>query len=299
MIRNILTQSPKDAWEAIRNYIVSNNNDKDISRLENILAGSAWDLWNTFAEHNPSAIENIIGFYETQSIGAAALILDALSLRELPLLIDGANKRRLNIMQSGIYATVLPAETTVFANALGFSLRSDLERGKTSKLLPDVYTFSSGLPFADCEISPQVKILYWHQFPDSILHNARTPETFKRDVKQKLTSDDFWQFVDRLLTGRKLLITSDHGYAITNDFVEINDSTQHDEMKQIYGQKRFEKLNANTELVPSTPPLELALNNYRFALGRRKWRASGGYPALQHGGLSLMECFTPFVILTK
>ena len=33
----------------------------------------------------------------------------------------------------------------------------------------------------------------------------------------------------------------------------------------------------------------------QFALGRRKWRITDGYPMLAHGGLSLLEVVVPFV----
>ena len=40
---------------------------------------------------------------------------------------------------------------------------------------------------------------------------------------QQLTSDDFWGFVERLATGRRLVITSDHGYAATGLFSDAAD----------------------------------------------------------------------------
>jgi hypothetical protein len=39
---------------------------------------------------------------------------------------------------------------------------------------------------------------------------------------EQLTSDDFWAFVERLATGRRLVITSDHGYAATGYFPDAD-----------------------------------------------------------------------------
>jgi len=47
--------------------------------------------------------------------------------------------------------------------------------------------------------------------------------------------------------------------------------------------------------LPWIPPLDLTLGSHRYALGRRKWKIQGGYPHLQHGGLSLLEMFVPFI----
>jgi hypothetical protein len=41
-------------------------------------------------------------------------------------------------------------------------------------------------------------------------------EPLTKDVAEQLSSDDFWAFVERLATGRRLVITSDHGYAAAN-----------------------------------------------------------------------------------
>ena len=42
------------------------------------------------------------------------------------------------------------------------------------------------------------------------------PGHHDKDAAQQLSSDDFWAFVERLATGRRLVITSDHGYAATS-----------------------------------------------------------------------------------
>ena len=48
-------------------------------------------------------------------------------------------------------------------------------------------------------------------------------DTLTRDIATQLTSDDFWSFVERLATGRRLVITSDHGYAATGLFFDAAD----------------------------------------------------------------------------
>lgn len=51
------------------------------------------------------------------------------------------------------------------------------------------------------------------------------------------------------------------------------------------------------------PVIDLVLDsrhgNYRYALGRRKWKCQGDYPTLTHGGLSLLEVAVPFIELSS
>ena len=122
-----------------------------------------------------------------------------------------------------------------------------------------------------------------------------------KEAYQSLTSDDFWALVDRLTTGRRLVITSDHGYAACGHFHEIVDKDQAAHMKAVFKGQRF----ADSSDMDGTwvPPIDLRLKSssgtYQYVLGRRKWKSSGGYPTLQHGGLSLLEVFVPYIELTK
>ena len=56
------------------------------------------------------------------------LILDGLSLRELPWLLQGAKERGFTTHGVAACASELPGETDEFARALGFASRSKLQR---------------------------------------------------------------------------------------------------------------------------------------------------------------------------
>jgi hypothetical protein len=110
----------------------------------------------------------------------------------------------------------------------------------------------------------------------------------------------FWAFVERLATGRRLVITSDHGYAATGYFHDA-DGEVGQFLKQTFSSGRSK--TATGDIGPFVPPVALQITNshgaHLLALGRRKWRSQGGYPTLTHGGLSLLEVLSPFVELTK
>ncbi len=112
------------------------------------------------------------------------------------------------------------------------------------------------------------------------------------------TGDDFWGFVERLATGRKLVITGDHGYANVGLFRDLVDKEQIDYMKKLF------KSGRSTTNCPESnhnwvPPLSIEMEGQSLALGRRKWKSQGGYPTLTHGGLSLLEVAVPFIEIEK
>ena len=122
-----------------------------------------------------------------------------------------------------------------------------------------------------------------------------------KETHSRLMSDDFWAFVERLTTGRRLVITGDHGYAATGLFPDLDDKDQANHMKGVFKGQR--SADGATTGAPWMPPVERSLvtthGPHRYVLGRRKWKSPSGYPTLQHGGLSLLEVFVPFIELSK
>jgi hypothetical protein len=319
----LTTSPPKQAWNAISEYLwgqfsapaVSTTSDteivgrdKDLNEIENVLSGSAWELWNDFENNIPKASASLIEFWEGHTQGRAILILDGLSLRESPWLLTEATRRGFKIVQAGCRGSELPAETTSFAKALGFSQRSALENNGagSSHKLPGAFTACSNLPWKECVdiIGAQEAFVFWHHWPDDRMHGLSGPgqglRKLARETHAALTSDDFWEFVERLATGRRLVITGDHGYAACGEFHDLS-GDQSTYMKKVFKSGRFAKTTG--EVAPFVPPIDLAITSvhgpYQFVLGRRKWKSPSGYPTLQHGGLSLMEIFVPFLEIRK
>jgi len=129
--------------------------------------------------------------------------------------------------------------------------------------------------------------------------------TLAREAAEKLGSDGFWNLVYRLTTGRRLIITADHGYAASGLFPDIVDAVQAQYLKQRFKSGRWTSV-AEIEQQVSTawvPPLDVQIKSAHadavFALGRRKWKSPGGYPTLTHGGLTLLEMAVPFIELSR
>lgn len=323
VLHGLTTDSAEDAWRAIvsnavdiasKPLVVGNapseviKRDREIGALDHFLSSSGWDLWQAFGDTVERTSDRLGKWWNEPYSAKAVLILDGMSLRELPWLLQGAKEHGFALHQVTATASELPGETNEFARALGFSSRSQLQNnggGLAHKLQP-AHTECVDMPWKDCEalIDGTPNWVFWHHWPDSKLHDGAGAgqglDILTHDAADQLSSNDFWAFVERLATGRRLVITSDHGYAATGYFPDA-DGEVGQFLKKTFSSGRSAAGTGDTG--PFVPPVALQINSphgaHILALGRWKWRSQGGYPTLTHGGLSLLEVLSPFVELTK
>lgn len=319
-----LTQgSDADAWRVIVGHAVgiaskplaaSNapsevvKRDREIGELDLFLSSSGWDLWQAFGGSVERTSDRLTRWWADPFAARAVLILDGLSLRELPWLLQGAREHGFTLHEVSANASELPGDTDEFAHALGFASRSKLQNngGGLAHKLQAASTESVDLPWKDCEnlIGSAPNQIFWHHWPDAKLHDGAGSgqglEPLTKDVAEQLSSDDFWAFVERLATGRRLVITSDHGYAATGYFPDA-DGEVGQFLKKTFASGRSAK--GTGDVGPFVPPVALQVHSphgaHLMALGRWKWKSQGGYPTLTHGGLSLLEVLSPFIELSK
>ena len=323
LLAELLSQEPNQAWEGIfaalwdrlskpvAGDVASEmvRRDKEIEDLDLVLSSSAWDLWAYFESCAPKTSETLAQFWAGAPGSKAILILDALSLRESPWLLHEASKRGFQVHRSLATASALPSDTTSFARELGLSQRSTLSAGQVASLrLDDAATALFDQPWKECAdtLPNHPNLLVWHEWPDSLMHDLSGPgpglRQLAEDAKDVLTGDDFWMFVGRLATGRRLVITADHGYAASGQFSDVLDQEQKEYFQRVFGAERYA---ASSEKAASNwlPPVDISLTtargDYRFALGRRAWSVQGGRKNLSHGGISLLEVTVPFIELSQ
>ena len=185
--------------------------DREIGELDLFLSSSGWDLWHAFGGEVERTSDRIVRWWTEPFSAKALLILDGLSLRELPWLLEGAKQRGFTIHDVGACASEIPGETNEFARALGFASRSKLQNngGGLAHRLQPTQTETVDLPWKDCAtlIGNASNQVFWHQWPDAKLHDGSGAgqglEPLTRDAAEQLTSDDFWSFVEQLATGRR------------------------------------------------------------------------------------------------
>lgn len=324
LLQSVACGTPQEAWGKIANYLWEQfsaslptsgadaeivKRDRGITELDNVLSGSAWDLWGHFGTVVARASQSIIDFWCSIQGGKAVLILDGLSVREAPWLLEQAASRGYKVHEAAVRGAELPPETTYFANSLGFSQRSSLENNQAGSAhkLKAATTACSNLPWRDCVdmVGPQKCFVFWHHWPDERMHDLSGPgaglHRLAKETHSVLIGDDFWLLVERLTTGRRLIITSDHGYAACGLFPDLTDKDQAAYMKTLFKSGRTAASDGQDGAW--VPPIDLRLTTphgtYQFVLGRRKWKSASGYPTLHHGGLSLLEVFVPYIELSR
>jgi hypothetical protein len=278
---------------------------------DRLLANAAWNLWDEFPSSAPTAVDELKRFWmQTSASGTAILILDALSLRELPLILDAAKDRGLKPTRVEALGAQVPTETDRFAEALGISGRARLFNNQPPSSFifggEDVFVDVLDAPFADCadSIGSKPRLFLWHKWPDEPLihlHDSQDdgPSIVAAQTKQQLSSAEFWRFLDRARQGRRIVITSDHGYAVSRFFSdEIEDPETIRVIRNTFGAKRCAVESSNKAWPRHhLPPLVSRYNGRLAMMGQRKWTVQGGFPHLCHGGLSLLEAVVPFIEL--
>ncbi len=326
LLRSLQDSPAKEAWKAIFGHawevcsqpLTKENaaaevtkRDREIGDLDLFLASAGWDLWFAYeacVEHAADAVAKWWAENEAGPTGRAVLILDGLSLREVPWLLQGAAERGYKLHSMCVAGAELPADTTRFANAMGFPQRSALENNGASSghRLPKARTEALDHPWADCAsfVGAEPNWALWHHWPDNRAHALAEAgqglTNLVAEVVKELTSDDFWTLVKKLTTGRRLLITSDHGYCASGLFSDvIEEQSKH--LKELLKSGRCAA--SASDGGPWVPPVSITLTTkhgtYAYAVGRRKWKSPGGYPTLTHGGLSVLEVAVPMLELSR
>ena len=162
-------------------------------------------------------------------------------------------------------------------------------------LMP-VITDVLSIPFEDCAVPPTANVVIWHSWLDDLIHlQNKLPDQVFKTAETVLQSDGFWAFINKLRQGRKLVITSDHGYAVSKRFSsEVSDTDAIDILKKTFGASR-NKTASEDWLSRFMPPIVMTHNKQHIIMGQWKWKVQGGFPHICHGGMSLLEVAVPFV----
>lgn len=271
---------------------------------DRLLAESAWELWqaHTAAAKRTSQVLQQWWSRHAGATGRAVLILDALSLRELAPLLGGAEAHGISPTSVDVTGSEMPSDTDQFAKALGVPSRSSLKNNAA----PAGFVLSAeGLhtdvldhPFEDCvgSVPNNPNVLLWHTWLDDLIHvHRKLPDQIYKQAARELQSEGFWNLVNRLRQGRRLAVTSDHGYAVAKLFSsQVTEEDAISALRDVFGASR-----RKPDSVPWTrrfmPPVVLTENGHHIVMGQRKWKVQGGFPHVDHGGLTLLETAVPFV----
>lgn len=271
---------------------------------DRLLSEAGWELWEAYPDSAPRTSTALKSWCNgSMPNGRAVLIIDALSIRELPLILGGAEARNIELSRVTVTGSECPSTTDQFATAIGAPSRAALANNtkpNSFRLISDpLYTDVLSMPFEDCAVPPVPNILIWHSWLDDLIHlQKKLPDQIAAQASTTLQGEGFWSFVNKLRQGRNLVITSDHGYAVSKLYSsQVADPDAVDLLRQTFGASRYTKA---VEPLPKRfmPPLVMTANQQHVVTGQWKWKVQGGFPHVCHGGMSLLEVAVPWIELS-
>jgi hypothetical protein len=276
--------------------------ESQVNALEEIIASSAPRVYDELTV-DPAPERDLRAFLMNQR-PAAVVVFDGLSLREIPAVLKLAERSGLRVVETGLAFAATPSETMDFVaqrlrvgkgNIAPVQLpgRSDLREAGIVAFHYNAVSQMQMLP----KDSPA--LLLWSAFPDQFFgdNTARFREHFQ---ELHVLFETAWKStVQQIPRGRKILVTSDHGYVFFGSNLSFarNNATVRP-LTQLMGGERFYRLDLGD--APTHPDLTvLPHRGVAMIRGRVQTHPTGQASSklYKHGGLSLMEMLTPWIVL--
>lgn len=270
-----------------------------INKFESIISSSADRIYGELLSP-PDPGKRLLNLLSSDK--TAVVIYDGLSLRELPIILRLAEKSGLRASEVDCSLAAIPSDTKEYikrefgfhdASPSNFSKKEFKERNITTS-----YT-AQPTQSAGCGESGKA-FLIWSAFPDNTYTDtgAKFENHFENIHVQIETA---WMNTVQQITGKtKIIITSDHGYVFFGTGMEFpRTASEMRELNDYFGNDRFVYLKDKPK-VPSSDDIYVdAVRGVAMVKGRVKTRSTGEAASklYKHGGLSLMETLTPWVVL--
>lgn len=277
--------------------------ERTVNELEEVIAAAAGRIYEELL--TPPFPERDLRHFLTAQQPCAAVIFDGLSLRELPLLQQLAESSGLRLAEQGWSKAALPSETLDFvAQRLGVGAVAPSQLpGNVELARQGIACYHLDQVNQQRRFDPSAQaLLIWSAFPDYRYkeRDAKFVELFEQLHHMLMTAwENSVQEVLRQAPGRRLLITSDHGYAYFGPGCSVpweNDAIR--PLTAYLGGARSAKL-AERPNPPDHRGLAVFPERGVAVVRGRVQTHPPGEPArklYKHGGLSLMEMLTPWLV---
>jgi len=214
---------------------------------------------------------------------ATFLVMDGMSFRESALLYRDLKEEGFDVAHTFAYSMV-PSDTEIFREKIGIPMSKFVQISK-----PDKIRFPADANYI------------WSNFPDVMLNKIQVGKVVISSLEDmyKTVKNIVFEIISRAESS-KIIILSDHGYIRTEaGFVfSVSDRAKR-KLQEILGSKRYLKMDSIDlkDLIEEGYIEEF--NGYYLVKSRYLWPVPGKYSIYIHGGLSLMECFTPVIEVRK
>lgn len=284
---------------APEDYLVEG--ERTVHAFEELVASSAAQFYDELAAASAQAP----ALLDRASKGSAVVVFDGASLREMPLLLGKAKESGFRIVERSFGLAALPSMTTAFvaARLLGKEVAPKTlpQRKELKEIGVKAYYLDNAISTQQIHPDNGETLLIWSAFPDITYQDSEARFARHFADMQSLFDAAWRNTVMQIPRGRRIIITSDHGYIF---FGAGFDSTRTSNACALLDQDRY-KVFGLEDKVPTRedePGLQV-FDEKRLAMlrGRLKNRPKGpsANKVYRHGGLSLMEMLTPWIVLEK
>lgn len=213
------------------------------------------------------------------------IIMDGMSIREAPLFVDFFNGAGYET-DIGYAFSSLPSETETFRERIKYKeMRNEYKTHLVRK--------------QDPRLDGDERII-WCRFPDALTEKIQEGKTKLSSIEEvyEKTETTLQSIFDQLDPDHAV-IRSDHGYVRLDSGHTFEDSTQYkDQLKQMFSSRYVSVGEADgADLVAENVVVEA--DGYYLPVGRYTWPTRGKYGTFDHGGMSLLECITPRITVTR
>jgi hypothetical protein len=233
-------------------------------------------------------------------------VFDGLSLREIPAVLHLARESGFTIREAGFSLAAIPSETVDFIEE-----RLELPNTSPSQLPSRQALREKGIAayyyphpnYREQLDANSPALLIWSAFPDVTYKDsgARFAEHFAQ-LDQTLKTA-WTNTVQQIPKGRRILVASEHGYVFFGHGLSFpRQNAELAEITRRFGGQRFCCLEG-TGGVLEHPDVALVTNHAGKQIMVLRGRVQTHFPGEQanrlykHGGLSLMEMLTPWIVL--
>ncbi len=233
----------------------------------------------------------------------AVVVFDGLSLRELPIIQKLSERSGFKVRSIDCAHAAVPCETLDYIERelpCGRIGPSQLPARKELKEKNITAIYTNNPTHRISQPDENSALLVWSAFPDITYKDsgARFANHFEIIHMQFETA---WMNTVQQIKGKsKIIITSDHGYVFFGTGMDFPRSGQElIELNDYFGNDRFVYLSDNPTPPHSDDIVIHEAKQLAMVKGRVKTKSTGeaAVKLYKHGGLSLMEMLTPWVVL--
>jgi len=272
-----------------------------VHHRETLLTLAGESLYDELAAAPPTN-RSISAFFD-ENPGGSVVILDGCSIRELPRLVELAAASGRPILEQSFGIAAVPSETEVFiAQRMGLGLPSISPSnlpGRRELRDQGIRAYWFRQPTEQIKIEEgQEALLLWMRFPDMRFMDTHAATAALFDSIWDMLETVWMRTVQKVPQSRPVLVTSDHGYIFLGP--GLSEPRLNGVDRSLEG-KRYREFPANEELPYRKPGLWIdPIRRLAVVAGRVHNRPQAPSPSnslYRHGGLSLMEMLTPWLVL--